>query len=190
MSGHTGYTDSTSTDRPPAWQQEGECARLYADGRNVYDPESFFPIGNTGPAIRQIAEAKAVCCRCEVVETCKRWAMDTGQDAGVWGGLSEDERKSLKRRDARLRRAVGDLSDVALKRTDTVDSGRAIEVVQAASDAGMSLGEIAARTRHVDATGAGVGPDTLRRLKHGTRSRIFADTERLILAADLVGVDA
>jgi WhiB family redox-sensing transcriptional regulator len=34
---------------------------------------------------------------------CLNWALETGQDAGVWGGLSEDERRSLKRRRARAR---------------------------------------------------------------------------------------
>ena len=69
------------------------------------DPELFFPIGNTGPALLQIEEAKAVCRRCDVQEICLRWALDTGLDAGVWGGLSEDERRALKRRNARARRA-------------------------------------------------------------------------------------
>ena len=69
------------------------------------DPELFFPIGNTGPALQQIEEAKAVCQRCPVVDTCLTLALDTGQDAGVWGGLSEDERRALKRRTARARRA-------------------------------------------------------------------------------------
>lgn len=69
------------------------------------DPELFFPIGNTGPAIAQAERAKAVCATCEVVETCLAWALDNNQDAGVWGGLAEDERRSLKRRRARARRA-------------------------------------------------------------------------------------
>lgn len=69
------------------------------------DPELFFPIGNTGPAIQQIEEAKAVCGSCDVMETCLKWAIETSQDAGVWGGMSEDERRSLKRRTARARRA-------------------------------------------------------------------------------------
>ena len=69
------------------------------------DPELFFPIGNTGPALQQIDEAKAVCRRCPVVDTCLKWALESGQDAGVWGGLSEDERRALKRRTARARRA-------------------------------------------------------------------------------------
>ncbi len=69
------------------------------------DPELFFPVGNTGPALLQIEEAKSVCRRCQVVDTCLQWAIESGQDAGVWGGLSEDERRALKRRAARARRA-------------------------------------------------------------------------------------
>jgi WhiB family redox-sensing transcriptional regulator len=75
------------------------------------DPELFFPIGNTGPAILQIEEAKAVCRRCPVIETCLQWALDSGQDAGVWGGLSEDERRALRR--ARRR---GELTRLAAAR--------------------------------------------------------------------------
>jgi WhiB family redox-sensing transcriptional regulator len=78
------------------------------DWRNIaacreVDPELFFPIGNSGPALLQIEEAKQVCRRCSVLDECLRWAIDTGQDAGVWGGLSEDERRTLKRRTVRLR---------------------------------------------------------------------------------------
>ena len=67
------------------------------------DPELFFPIGTTGPAAMQIEEAKTVCRRCPVTTDCLTWALDTSQDAGVWGGLSEDERRALKRRGARAR---------------------------------------------------------------------------------------
>lgn len=67
------------------------------------EPELFFPIGNTGPALQQIDDAKQVCQSCEVQEACLNWAIESGQDAGVWGGLSEDERRSLKRRRARER---------------------------------------------------------------------------------------
>ena len=70
------------------------------------DPELFFPIGNTGLALVQVEEAKAVCRRCEVVDICLKWAVEFGQDAGVFGGLSEDQRRALKRRDARARRLV------------------------------------------------------------------------------------
>ncbi|MFJ4329120.1 WhiB family transcriptional regulator [Streptomyces tricolor] len=68
------------------------------------DPELFFPIGTTGPALLQIEEAKAVCRkRCPVIEQCLTWALESGQDDGVWGGLSEDERRALKLRAARNR---------------------------------------------------------------------------------------
>ena len=79
------------------WRHESACL--------TEDPELFFPIGNTGPALAQIDEAKAVCQRCDVVDSCLKWALETGQDSGVWGGLSEDERRALKRRTARARRA-------------------------------------------------------------------------------------
>lgn len=69
------------------------------------DPELFFPTGNTGPALLQIEEAKAVCLTCPVIEQCLKWALNNGEDAGVWGGLSEDERRALKRRNARAQRA-------------------------------------------------------------------------------------
>ena len=67
------------------------------------DPDVFFPIGTTGPAVVQIEQAKAVCGRCPVVQSCLDWALRSGQDSGVWGGLSEDERRALKRRQARTR---------------------------------------------------------------------------------------
>jgi len=70
------------------------------------DPELFFPIGNTGPAVRQLERAKAICTRCPVTQECLTRALDNGQDAGIWGGLSEDERRALRRRQrARARTA-------------------------------------------------------------------------------------
>ena len=69
------------------------------------DPELFFPDGKTGPALLQTEEAKAVCHRCEVAATCLKWAIESGQDYGVWGGMSEYERRALKSRNAPIRRA-------------------------------------------------------------------------------------
>jgi WhiB family redox-sensing transcriptional regulator len=69
------------------------------------DPELFFPDGNTAPALVQTERAKAVCRRCEVAEACLKWATESGQDAGVWGGLSEGQRRALKRGNAPFRRA-------------------------------------------------------------------------------------
>ena len=71
------------------------------------DPELFFPIGTTGPAATQVDEAKQVCRRCTAVQDCLEWALETGQDAGVWGGTSEDERRLLKRQGIPVRVSSG-----------------------------------------------------------------------------------
>ncbi|MEV5242959.1 WhiB family transcriptional regulator [Streptomyces cinnamoneus] len=69
------------------------------------DPELFFPIGNTGPALLQIEEAKAVCRRCPLMESCLQDALERGEAFGVWGGTDEDDRRRIKRRAARNRAA-------------------------------------------------------------------------------------
>lgn len=67
------------------------------------DPELFFPVGASGPALLRIEEAKAVCRRCPVMEQCRRTALETGQDSGVWGGMTEEERRAARRRASRAR---------------------------------------------------------------------------------------
>jgi WhiB family transcriptional regulator, redox-sensing transcriptional regulator len=75
------------------------------------DPELFFPIGEehtsnkapTGPVQAQQAEAKTVCRRCPVVTDCLAWAIESGQDFGVWGASTPEERRAFKRRSARTR---------------------------------------------------------------------------------------
>lgn len=77
------------------WRHDAACREE--------DPELFFPVGTTGPALLQAAEAKTVCRRCPVTSNCLAWALATGQDAGVWGSMTEDERRALRRRTARRR---------------------------------------------------------------------------------------
>ncbi|MDQ1034222.1 WhiB family redox-sensing transcriptional regulator [Streptomyces sp. V3I8] len=72
------------------WREDAECRTV--------DPDLFFPIGNTGPALVQIEDAKSVCRRCPVQAQCLEWALETGQSIGVWGGRSEGERRALRRR--------------------------------------------------------------------------------------------
>ncbi|MGH3986724.1 MAG: WhiB family transcriptional regulator [Pseudonocardiaceae bacterium] len=67
------------------------------------DPELFFPVGTSGPALLQTAEAKTVCQGCPVSFECLKWALATGQDHGVWGGMSEDERRAMKQRAVRIK---------------------------------------------------------------------------------------
>lgn len=78
-----------------SWHDEAACRHR--------DPELFFPIGTTGPAMLQIEEAREVCRGCPVKDPCLQWALESGVDHGVWGGLTEDERRSLKRRQLRTR---------------------------------------------------------------------------------------
>jgi WhiB family transcriptional regulator, redox-sensing transcriptional regulator len=72
------------------WRHDAAC--------RGHDPEVFFPTGATGPVWEEVERAKAVCRRCPVREHCLRWAIGTGQDTGVWGGLSERERRACSRR--------------------------------------------------------------------------------------------
>lgn len=61
------------------------------------DPDLFFPVGTTGPAIEQIENAKAVCHQCDAQAPCLEYALATNQDSGVWGGTSEEERRQLRK---------------------------------------------------------------------------------------------
>ena len=62
------------------------------------EPNLFFPIGSTGPAVDQIEAAKAICEQCTAQEDCLQYALETNQEAGVWGGYAEDERRRLRKR--------------------------------------------------------------------------------------------
>lgn len=68
------------------------------------DPDLFFPVGTTGPAIEQIENAKAVCRECEAQVDCLEYALATNQDSGIWGGTSEDERRQIRKQQAAQRR--------------------------------------------------------------------------------------
>ncbi len=80
-----------------AWRVNANCREI--------DPDMFFPIGNTGEALRMLMRARAVCADCGVKQQCLDFSIATNQDCGVWGGTSEDERRDLRRRAAAARRA-------------------------------------------------------------------------------------
>ncbi|MGH9101913.1 MAG: WhiB family transcriptional regulator [Acidimicrobiales bacterium] len=61
------------------------------------EPDLFFPVGSTGPALDQIEEAKAVCGGCAAQQACLEFALATNQESGVWGGTAEDERRKLRK---------------------------------------------------------------------------------------------
>lgn len=93
---------ATGRARTPAahdigWMQHGLCAQTY--------PDLFFPEGRGAAITTEVEKAKQVCNRCPVKDVCLAWALDTGQTAGVWGGLSEDERRSILRKRAEYRKS-------------------------------------------------------------------------------------
>ncbi|WP_304518591.1 WhiB family transcriptional regulator [Cellulomonas sp. C5510] len=67
------------------WQERALCAQT--------DPEAFFP--EKGGSTR---EAKKVCSGCDVRGECLEYALAHDERFGIWGGLSERERRKLKRR--------------------------------------------------------------------------------------------
>ena len=77
--------DMLDDDGLLAWQDRALCAQT--------DPEAFFP--EKGGSTR---EAKRVCTSCEVRSECLDYASGNDEPSGIWGGLSERERRKLKRR--------------------------------------------------------------------------------------------
>ncbi|GIU86776.1 MAG: hypothetical protein KatS3mg009_1291 [Acidimicrobiia bacterium] len=75
---------------------DAESWRSRASCRDT-SPELFFPIGTTGVALEQIAAAKRVCGTCPVTAECLDFALATNQEAGVWGGYTEEERRRLRK---------------------------------------------------------------------------------------------
>jgi WhiB family transcriptional regulator, redox-sensing transcriptional regulator len=75
------------------WQERANCLGV--------DPDLFFP--ERGASTR---EAKSVCGSCEVRLDCLEYALVNGEKFGIWGGLSERERRRLRRQRALARRAA------------------------------------------------------------------------------------
>lgn len=67
------------------WQEQALCAQT--------DPEAFFP--EKGGSTR---EAKRICQACQVRDECLEFALEHDERFGIWGGLSERERRRLKKR--------------------------------------------------------------------------------------------
>jgi WhiB family redox-sensing transcriptional regulator len=89
----------------------GTSERIGADWRDLalcqgMDTNTFFPAGSAGPILADVTEAKKVCGRCPVQIPCLTFAADQGIDHGIWGGLTEIERRSIKLRRARNRSSI------------------------------------------------------------------------------------
>lgn len=82
--GENDPTESFIYERP-AWQALGACAGI--------DPELFYP--KRGESTR---EAKRVCSGCPVKQECLEFAVDNSEKFGIWGGLSERQRREIRKR--------------------------------------------------------------------------------------------
>jgi WhiB family redox-sensing transcriptional regulator len=71
------------------WRGRAAC-------RNA-DPELFFPEGTSGPALRQTSAAIQICGPCPVRSQCLSLALDRGYDYGIWGGVSAEGRRAIRR---------------------------------------------------------------------------------------------
>ena len=94
--------DDDAIDEPEeaGWQLEANCLGV--------DPDLFFP--ERGASTK---EAKAVCKGCVVREVCLEFALQNGEKFGIWGGLSERERRRIRRQRALDRAAKRDDSQTA-----------------------------------------------------------------------------
>jgi WhiB family redox-sensing transcriptional regulator len=75
------------------WQERANCLGV--------DPDLFFP--ERGASTK---EAKGVCGGCEVRLECLEYALRHGEKFGIWGGMSERERRRLRRQRALARRGL------------------------------------------------------------------------------------
>ena len=75
------------------WRDDAACRGL--------DTSIFFPATEDGAE-----EAKAICRTCPVQQACLDWAIATRQEDGVWGGLTEKERRRVRRRRQAAARAA------------------------------------------------------------------------------------
>lgn len=85
--GIPGVRQQSPDDHPLAWQADSLCAQT--------DPEAFFP--EKGGSTR---DAKKICLSCEVKSQCLDYALQNDERFGIWGGLSERERRKLRKRDS------------------------------------------------------------------------------------------
>lgn len=79
---------SSDHESPTAWMADAACRGM--------DPDLFFPEGRGADTGTLVAEAKAVCRRCPVMQECRDYAVAENIVHGVWGGLSPRGRRGLR----------------------------------------------------------------------------------------------
>ena len=91
---------------PPTWRHDAACRQ--------FPTELFFPIGHGPRAQAQASQAKTICNECPVRVECLDYALTTNAQFGVFGGMSEDERRRVRRSLSRqLRVTTAEMGETA-----------------------------------------------------------------------------
>jgi WhiB family transcriptional regulator, redox-sensing transcriptional regulator len=77
-----------AADLVVSWKNRAACVG--------YPSSVFFPTADTPPDL--VDKAKSICEVCPVAQDCLEYAFETNQVAGVWGGYTEAERRSMRRK--------------------------------------------------------------------------------------------
>lgn len=115
----SGPTYETSTRESTDWRDLAEC-------RN-YDPGMWFPLGTTLAYAWQFEKAVSICRSCPVIEACRSWALENREPFGVWGGMTEEDRKRYHRAAARAAKAARDAEEFVQDNQDGEVSGDGVQ---------------------------------------------------------------
>lgn len=85
-------TETRGIGQPRAydWRDDADCRKP------GMDPELWFPAGTSAPYVLQMVEAKAFCYECPVALTCALWAIEHRMSDGIFGGLTESQRRKIQ----------------------------------------------------------------------------------------------
>ncbi len=72
------------------WREKQACTEA--------DSDLFFPTSDSGPSQDETELAKSICAACKVRPSCLQWSLDTGQQHGIAGGMTADERRAYRRK--------------------------------------------------------------------------------------------
>jgi WhiB family transcriptional regulator, redox-sensing transcriptional regulator len=82
-----------------SWMSDGAC--------NGKDPALWQPIGESSVFADQIQEARRICWRCPVFDSCREFSLETRQQSGIWAAMTERDREMELRRRTRARQRSG-----------------------------------------------------------------------------------
>jgi WhiB family transcriptional regulator, redox-sensing transcriptional regulator len=85
LAGHVSHLRVTGPVPGEDWRSAAACQDT--------DPDLFFPVSGSGKSLEQAERAKGICAGCPARRSCLAFAQRTGQAHGIWGGLTEEERR-------------------------------------------------------------------------------------------------